>query len=1502
MPELVGSTMSKATSSCTRKVREQQVASRAQQARRKNPPRGSCCPKRDINKDADPLRGAKERRSGPFDEFVYPRTGEKPQQEQEQLQWASIASGGGVVAGTRSCATTKPNVVPLPLTARGQAINDGNDADIASARSRRSGTGRAEGESSARRSSLCSLTIKKANHCSPGAGSGSQRKEFPAATLEVHRSSASRSCRKRNVGKNETNTSSGSCATKYTSPSNGKIFRERTTPKSSYKAEDAYVDKGSYTTSKGDAQHGIMNGYTSCTGGAATPGFATPRSSCASQRSSVLRAAFGRSSTSKKEDVVLHLTNIGDCAAGRPKKIHDCKNASVSHLQGGRRLHQRDHHEQPPAKGDFERVNPDLWLTSVDQVNHDRERHKALKREKRRREKRRQLEKDREIVRLFPPPPPRGNETPRSDELGCMLRAEPLAEDDQLEVDDEPRPRRIFNRDEDVERLPVHHEHEGSRPAVHGVERNKTKTVDTKSKLQTFRQRMRELFSWNSKQDIKKDVDQRHVVKKTPYKMNYDDGGNKGDAAALERFQHLDDKATTRKTSKRPKHLRANLKLLSPPDEAGEERQQGVAPQERVRTQRKKITSHHEDLRNRREQVNSLCEMGGRKNRRQQECSAVGASSQAHRSLLQRIYSNIATTLSRGGHYNNTSTTSRTSLTPEEFFQATPLGASRPRQLDNVPIGGGSGRADRVGGLGHQGPEQEKRVPEAHGLLDAGAGSWNRYAHLNGDALQREIEKSRRRNFEHMYGRAHNFDGGSRKSRRELEKRSNAAKDDELLNVHRSATTRTSADRDKSKRGTGGGRDEGANCYNSKTKAKKARPEQHANKALSRDERDLAFGEGSTSQLIGPDRIHADNSKGVMPAMRGVEKKSQGPSTQIKPRGPGGHLSSRAETRSTRVAEVDHVRIAGTTTTPPTSSPPLAASTFQVFPRIPMVQSFAEEDSCSSASSSYTSDEDEASDQHVEHENKPDEAARRADDQFLHDENRARTPRGPPLTRRPIQCEITPGAASVLLPVRPAEDGEQQLRKTPCHAELQALIPPEDHRDKAASHRCTTTPRGRNTNGSFSPAQKKSSEHQPRAAARRPPASVVPETAPTTEDEDTGCSSMSSSPRRSSCSSHSQRTCSVVSSSSSSNIDPEQDLPDHPHNADHVSRRELNHVGMMTSSRGPGVKMSHRGRDVTGRIEVQTSEDRFCTPCGPSESAFSEPTGQPVVTTDENNVAVAGSNTTAAAEASVAVVSRNNVSPSSCVGRAPRGSAGGTTGRVFAAAPVVVQGEQERTSSGGKTTLSSNLQTAHDNDKQNLGKELSTGAVVPAHVSQKSSTTSESGRQQDENPRLDRHSTKMQLDAKILNQPVAAAPLPFADLPVAEKRKLFTGKWLNTSQTGFEDVLKANGANFVQLVGAKLVNYGVGKSFHEFSFSGGGGRGDKKNSGEVVEQTNKRCSTGGSASSAGGSFSARREGAKKPLQLKEKHTGGIAGAHTFHFTVSLLSLRCIWFFFFFAML
>ncbi|CAD7970256.1 unnamed protein product, partial [Amoebophrya sp. A120] len=241
-----------------------------------------------------------------------------------------------------------------------------------------------------------------------------------------------------------------------------------------------------------------------------------------------------------------------------------------------------------------------------------------------------------------------------------------------------------------------------------------------------------------------------------------------------------------------------------------------------------------------------------------------------------------------------------------------------------------------------------------------------------------------------------------------------------------------------------------ANYYNSKTKAKKARPEQHANKALSRDERDLAFGEGSTRQLIGHDRIHVDNSKRVMPAMRGVEKKSQGPSTQIKPR-PRGHLSRTEITRSTRVAEVDHVRIAETTTTtPPSSSPPLAASTFQVFPRIPMVQSFAEEDSsCSSASSSYASDEEEASDQHVEHENKPDEAARRAGDQFFRDENRARTPRGPPLTRRPIQCEITPAGAasgrrttaSVLLPVRPAEDGEQQLRKTSCHVELQALIP-----------------------------------------------------------------------------------------------------------------------------------------------------------------------------------------------------------------------------------------------------------------------------------------------------------------------------------------------------------------------------------------------------------------------------------------------------------------------------
>ncbi|CAD7970255.1 unnamed protein product, partial [Amoebophrya sp. A120] len=303
---------------------------------------------------------------------------------------------------------------------------------------------------------------------------------------------------------------------------------------------------------------------------------------------SVLRAAFGRASTSKKEDVVLHLTNIGeDRAAGRPEKMHDCKNASASHLQVGRR-HQRDHYEQPPAKGEVERVNPEnLWLTSVDQVNHDRERHKALKREKRRREKRRQLEKDREIVRLFPPPPPpRGDETPRSDELGCMLRAGPLAED-QLDLeDDEPRPRRIINRNEDGERLPVHHEHEEPRPAVLGVERNKTKTVDTKSRLQTFRQRMRDLFSWNSKQD-KKDVDQGYAVKTTPYKMNNDDGANKGDAAALERFQHLDDKATTRKTSKRPKHLRANLKLLSPPDEAGEERQQDVAPQERVRTQRK---------------------------------------------------------------------------------------------------------------------------------------------------------------------------------------------------------------------------------------------------------------------------------------------------------------------------------------------------------------------------------------------------------------------------------------------------------------------------------------------------------------------------------------------------------------------------------------------------------------------------------------------------------------------------------------------------------------------------------------------------------------------------------------------------------------------------------------------------------------------------------------------------------------------------------------------------
>eukprot|EP00392_Amoebophrya_sp_AT5.2_P003248 g3253.t1 len=87
---------------------------------------------------------------------------------------------------------------------------------------------------------------------------------------------------------------------------------------------------------------------------------------------------------------------------------------------------------------------------------------------------------------------------------------------------------------------------------------------------------------------------------------------------------------------------------------------------------------------------------------------------------------------------------------------------------------------------------------------------------------------------------------------------------------------------------------------------------------------------------------------------------------------------------------------------------------------------------------------------------------------------------------------------------------------------------------------------------------------------------------------------------------------------------------------------------------------------------------------------------------------------------------------------------------------------------------------------------------------------------------------------------------PFAEMSVAEKRGVFVGKWLNTEQEGFEQVLRANGANMVQVVGAKMVNYGVGKSAHEFFLS-----------------------------------SSRKNGTLD--LLKEVHTGGLAGSHAFKF-------------------
>ncbi|CAD7937974.1 unnamed protein product [Amoebophrya sp. A25] len=46
----------------------------------------------------------------------------------------------------------------------------------------------------------------------------------------------------------------------------------------------------------------------------------------------------------------------------------------------------------------------------------------------------------------------------------------------------------------------------------------------------------------------------------------------------------------------------------------------------------------------------------------------------------------------------------------------------------------------------------------------------------------------------------------------------------------------------------------------------------------------------------------------------------------------------------------------------------------------------------------------------------------------------------------------------------------------------------------------------------------------------------------------------------------------------------------------------------------------------------------------------------------------------------------------------------------------------------------------------------------------------------------------------------------------------FQGTWLNTSQQGFVDVMRANGANWLQINGAKIGKCGVNKSKHDFKF------------------------------------------------------------------------------------
>ncbi|CAD7941446.1 unnamed protein product [Amoebophrya sp. A25] len=55
--------------------------------------------------------------------------------------------------------------------------------------------------------------------------------------------------------------------------------------------------------------------------------------------------------------------------------------------------------------------------------------------------------------------------------------------------------------------------------------------------------------------------------------------------------------------------------------------------------------------------------------------------------------------------------------------------------------------------------------------------------------------------------------------------------------------------------------------------------------------------------------------------------------------------------------------------------------------------------------------------------------------------------------------------------------------------------------------------------------------------------------------------------------------------------------------------------------------------------------------------------------------------------------------------------------------------------------------------------------------------------------------------------------------PEQSLKDQLTGEWLNVSQEGFEDVMRASGAPYIARKVAKVMGFGVGKSRHRFSFN-----------------------------------------------------------------------------------